>query len=102
MGARGVAALALCLTVAQCARPAFAHSWYPYECCSDRDCYAVPKERVRIVPGGWVIDGFAVRHGEARPSPDGQFHICRSQDGKGDLIRPQDKPACVWAPVQGS
>jgi hypothetical protein len=81
---------------------ALAHGWYPYECCSDRDCYAVPKERVRIVPGGWIIDGFAVSHGEARPSPDGLFHICRTQDGKGDLIRPYQKPACAWAPVQGS
>ena len=84
------------------AGPALAHGWYPFECCSDRDCYAVPKERVQVVPGGWIIDGFAVRHGEARPSPDGQFHICRTQDGKGDLIRQQGKPACAWAPVEGS
>lgn len=81
---------------------ALAHSWYPYECCSDRDCYAVPKERVRVVPGGWMLDGFFVGYGEARPSPDGLFHICRTQDGKGDLIRPTQKPACAWAPVQGS
>lgn len=84
------------------AGPALAHSWYPWECCSDRDCYVVPVERVRVVPGGWMLDGFFVSHGEARPSPDGLFHICRTQDGKGELIRPTQKPACAWAPVQGS
>ncbi|MBN8532445.1 MAG: hypothetical protein J0L51_00010 [Rhizobiales bacterium] len=86
----------------QTASPALAHSFYPHECCSDRDCYAVPKERVRVIPGGWIIDGFRVSHGEARPSPDGLFHICRREDGKGDLIRLPGKPACVWAPVEGS
>lgn len=96
LGARG-ALLFLLL-----AGPAFAHGWYPWECCSDRDCYAVPVERVRVVPGGWMLDGFFVGYGEARPSPDGLFHICRTQDGKGDLIRPTQKPACAWAPVQGS
>ncbi len=26
---------------------ALAHSWYPYECCSDRDCYPVALEQVK-------------------------------------------------------
>lgn len=28
--------------------------------------------------------------------------FCRREDGKGDLIRLQGKPACAWAPVEGS
>ena len=97
--ARGALALLLLMALGTAAA---AHGWYPWECCSDRDCYAVPKERVRVIPGGWLIDGFTVLHQEVRPSPDGQFHICRTQDGKGDLIRPHMKPACAWAPVVGS
>lgn len=97
--ARGIAVALVMGTGAGAAR---AHDWYPYECCSNRDCYPVPASRVQVVPGGWIIDGIAVRHGEARPSPDGRFHICRHQDGKGDLIRPQGQPTCAWAPVEGS
>lgn len=97
MAYRSVFAFAL-LTV-----PAFAHSWYPYECCSERDCFPVPVHDVRVVPGGWTLsDGTMVRQDEARPSPDGRFHVCRSQDGKGALIRMYAKPACFWAPVMGS
>lgn len=82
---------------------ALAHSWYPYECCSEKDCFPVPIRDVRVVPGGWNLsDGTHVKHDEARPSPDGQFHVCRSQEGKGALIRMYSKPACFWAPVVSS
>lgn len=82
---------------------ALAHSWYPFECCSERDCFPVAVHDVKIVPAGWMLtDGTLVKHNEARPSPDGQFHICRSQDGKGSLIRMHSKPACFWAPVVSS
>lgn len=82
---------------------ASAHSWYPYECCSQIDCFPVPASDVRVVPGGWTLsDGTHVKHHEARPSPDGQYHVCRTQNGKGDLIRLYSKPACFWAPIPGS
>jgi hypothetical protein len=82
---------------------ALAHSWYPYECCSEKDCYPVAVQDVRVVPGGWNLsDGTHVKHHEARPSPDGKFHVCRMQEGKGELIRLYSKPACFWAPVVGS
>ncbi|MGL5447874.1 MAG: hypothetical protein ACRDBL_11250 [Rhabdaerophilum sp.] len=98
---RGLRAAGACLLLVV-AGQALAHSWYPLECCSERDCYAVPASRVQVVPGGWIIDGFPVRHNEARPSPDGRFHICRREDGKGDLIRKEKGPACAWAPMEGS
>lgn len=86
-----------------CSSTALAHSFYPYECCSERDCFPVPVQDVRVVPGGWTLsDGTKIRQDEARPSPDGQFHICRSQEGKGALIRMYSKPACFWAPVVGA
>jgi hypothetical protein len=82
---------------------ALAHSWYPYECCSDRDCFPVPVAEVRVTPAGYSLqDGTLVEYSEARPSPDDKFHICRRQDGKGALIRIHKKPACFWAPIGAS
>ena len=83
--------------------PAFAHSWYPLECCSERDCFPVPVSDVRVIKGGWQLhDGTIIEHAEARPSPDGRFHVCRRQDGKGPLIRMHKAPACFWAPINAS
>jgi hypothetical protein len=82
---------------------ALAHSWYPWECCSDRDCFPVEARDVRGVPGGWMLqDGTFIAFREARPSPDQNFHVCRREDGKGALIRLHEKPACFWAPVGAS
>jgi hypothetical protein len=82
---------------------ALAHSWYPLECCSERDCYPVPVAKVKAVSGGWLVEGSTfVRHQDARPSPDGQFHICRHQDGKGAMIAIPGRAACFWAPIEGS
>ena len=82
---------------------ALAHSWYPYECCSDRDCYPVAIEQVTSTQGGWMLkDGTFIGHREARPSPDGRFHICRYEDGKGKMISIPGKPACFWAPIGAS
>lgn len=82
---------------------ALAHSWYPYECCSSRDCFAVEEQNVRTVPGGYALqDGTMIAYREARPSPDGKYHVCRRQDGTGALIRLPEKPACFWAPQMGS
>lgn len=79
-----------------------AHSWYPYECCSDKDCYPVKTDKVKVVKGGWEIDGFFYRHDEVRESPDEFYHICRLNDGGGPVIVPDKQKPCVWVPVEGS
>lgn len=85
------------------AGPALAHSWYPYECCSERDCFPVATEAVKSVQGGWMLaDGTFIGWREARSSPDGKYHICRHNDGKGALIILPGKPACFWAPMGAS
>lgn len=82
---------------------AFAHSWYPYECCSAVDCHPVPVEGVRVTREGYRLrDGSVIRFKEARPSPDGLYHECRTSAGAGDLIRLDGKPACFWAPMGAS
>jgi hypothetical protein len=52
-----------------------AHSWYPQECCSDRDC--APVEDVEVVEGGYRTQGLFVPSGRARPSLDARYHLCR-------------------------
>lgn len=100
--ARALVALFLCLNACS-GGSAFAHSWYPYDCCSERDCFPLPVGKVKSVQGGWQMeDGAFIAWHEARPSPDGRFHICRREDGKGDLIRLPEKPACFWAPIGAS
>lgn len=82
---------------------ALAHSWYPAECCSERDCYPIEVHDVKAVTGGWLVERSTfITYAEARPSPDGKFHICRYQDGKGALIKMPGKPACFWAPMGAS
>ncbi|MCA0401065.1 MAG: hypothetical protein LCH38_09645 [Proteobacteria bacterium] len=82
---------------------ALAHSWYPYECCSDNDCFPVAVENVKNAPGGWVLeDGTFIRYQEARASPDGKYHVCRHNNGKGALISVYGKAACFWAPMGSS
>lgn len=82
---------------------AAAHSWYPYECCSEKDCFPVSISEVKISPAGYTLaDGTLIEFREARASPDEKFHVCRRQDGKGPLIRMHQKPACFWAPMGAS
>jgi hypothetical protein len=85
---------------------ASAHSWYPYACCSDRDCWPMGDDTdarepdPRVVPGGYLThDGIFVAERDTRPSRDGRFHICRqggSRDGKV-ITPPQERP-CLFVP----
>lgn len=84
-----------------------AHSFYPWECCHDQDCWPTGVEPARepdpvYTAGGWrLVDGTVVPFRETRVSPDGRFHVCR-QGGHSDgaLIRPATAKPCLWAPVQ--
>jgi hypothetical protein len=62
--------------------PSIAHDWYPLDCCSNIDCHALVEskgETVTEVPEGWRLwDGRFIGRDRARPSPDGQFHLCET------------------------
>lgn len=71
--------------------PAWGHSFYPHDCCSDRDCAPLQLARVKSVDGGYMIDGihfFADR--DTRASPDRDYHGCIRFEGQ--------RPVCFWAP----
>ena len=83
-----------------------AHSFYTWECCSDQDCWPMGDDKdarepePRLQNGYWVLsDGQRVRVQDARPSPDGRFHVCRRYgQANGSVIRPEGKPVCLYTP----
>ena len=88
--------------------PALAHSFYPWECCSNTDCWPTGADGREpdpvFTPRGWKLaDGVIVPFDQARPSPDGKFHVCRrGGQADGALIVPDKKLPCLWAPEGAS
>lgn len=96
----------LFFAIALSAAPAFAHSWYPWECCSSQDCWPMGEDsdakepEPKVVPGGYMLhDGEFIAERDTRPSRDGRFHVCR-YSGKltNDVIRPSGKQICLFVP----
>jgi hypothetical protein len=83
-----------------------AHSFYPHECCHDRDCWPMGEDadarepEPKATPQGWLRhDGAVVAYAAARPSPDGRFHVCRhAGSATGSVIRPEGRPVCLFCP----
>ena len=80
---------------------AYAHSWYPKECCSQNDC--VPADKIETGPRGItavvvghqrieVPSGFA-----ARSSPDDRIHVCFVSSPEEGL---PPTPVCLFVPGQ--
>ena len=83
---------------------------YPASCCSGTDCAQISPERVKEGGGGYIVTVAPGSHPmwradrpaplvvripyrEAKPSPDGAWHICLN--GAGDLL-------CFFAAIGGS
>lgn len=67
-----------------------AHSWYDYECCSQRDCRAVSSEEVlELSEGKWKYLPLAVvfERNMVKNSKDSRFHVC---------ISPLNTPLCIY------
>ena len=75
-----------------------AHSWYPVECCSGRDCMRV--DRVERLPDGGMrmfagtIEVQVPRGFTQRPSRDNDTHVCVRENGDGSYA-----PRCVFIPA---
>lgn len=108
---RALVAFAM-LALASCSAgtPVYAHDWYPASCCSGTDCAPIGPQSVRETNGGYVVTiqpgthpmwrsdrpaPLVVRipYREAKPSPDGAWHICLN--GQGELL-------CFFAIVGGT
>ena len=80
---------------------AFAHSWYPHECCSSTDCEPLAEDQIKITSEGYILpNGELVKHGTTRPSQDGQYHWCRHLIEPRMLIRKD--PVCLFVPEGGA
>jgi hypothetical protein len=91
-------ALAMLVAAIWAARAHQAPSGWAYDpwCCNAKDCAEIPDRAVKEVSGGWRITlqpgdhpqvkDRAVTHflsaKEARPSPDGKFHLCLFPDAE--------------------
>lgn len=65
------------------------HSWYPAECCSDRDCRPVPCEQlVEHGDGSVEYRGLSFTGTMVRNSLDGQCHVCLDEHNA--------RPYCVF------
>jgi len=73
---------------------------YPWACCSNMDCRALPSQGISERPEGYVIQstGEVVTYADRRvkDSPDGEYHWCAHQAGidAGHTI-------CLFVPPKG-
>ena len=76
------------------------HSWYPMECCSEKDCEMVAATSIKRDDTSWILpNGERIPFENARESPDQDFHWCRYTNGPTDpIIKPAGKAPCLWVP----
>ncbi len=85
------------------ASQAAAHSWYDYDCCSDRDCKPISKDDVKATDNGWRIlaTNEVIPYTSVRRSPDGRFHRCTKAFDPASTVK-WDVTICLYVPDQGS
>ena len=53
------------------------HSWYPINCCSDKDCKPVEcEDLLTTIDGGAKYDKYNFRKDQVYPSQDSKCHVC--------------------------
>lgn len=63
-------------------------------CCTPEDCGVYPAEKVRVVPGGFIVEeGEFIPHSEGKPSVDENYWRC---------VAPDKKTRCFFFPNVGS
>jgi hypothetical protein len=77
---------------------ATAHSWYPKECCHDKDCHPVQCAELKVTANGDVMWKGVLYFSAPmmRDSLDGQCHVC-VEEGLNASVIPY-LPICVFVP----
>lgn len=83
-----------------------AHSWYPYSCCSDRDC--APVLRITYNPDGsmimattyysQVVNVLIPKGYLLQPSKDAEAHVCVKSPTTAQRLGAYYEPLCVFLP----
>jgi hypothetical protein len=68
-----------------------AHSWYPSDCCSDRDCHPVSADAVHQMQDGYEAEGIFYPESLVKPSRDARYHACS--------IPETGKALCFFVPL---
>ena len=65
------------------AMPALAHSWYPFACCGNMDCFPVACDQLVQTGSGWlyVPTGNLFQREQVQPSQDHHCHVCLGRTG---------------------
>jgi hypothetical protein len=65
---------------------AYAHSWYPHDCCHDADCRPVPCEELVETRNGIMWRGVVLfNDAQVKPSQDRFCHVCAKEQA-GTLL----------------
>lgn len=84
-------ALILFLTMTVCAS---AHDWYPPQCCSGHDCFAIAESDLVPMPGeAYIVKASGKIAPKVEVSQDGRWHLC-TKTGKID-----GPPVCLFRPA---
>ena len=68
----------LIVTALFCASPVLPHSWYPWACCGDIDCFPVTCDQLVETFSGWlyVPTGNLFKREQVQLSQDRNCHVC--------------------------
>ena len=63
--------------------PALAHSWYPFACCGNIDCFPVACDQLVETVSGWLYipTGSLFKREQVQPSQDQHCHVCLGLGG---------------------
>lgn len=88
------------LLLLACSTVAFAHGWYPIQCCAGQDCRPVACEDISETLDGFVYDGVKFSKASQQPSQDQHCHVCifEFKDLKGKATR---QGRCIFT-LQGT
>jgi hypothetical protein len=65
-----------------------AHSWYPQECCHDKDCHPIPCAELTVTSNGDAMWKGVLYFSPSmlRDSLDGQCHVCVEEGLNASII----------------
>lgn len=84
------------------ASPAWPHSWYDGECCSEHDCRQTTLGEVKRTDEGWLVVPLNITvpfsDPRVRHSQDPLIHVCEVPGGMTNGIQNAPTLRCIYIP----